>query len=286
MYRLHISCLTALAGILGLVPGTTVGGVAFPDSGVYSQSFDGPLGAEWTLDRWTTATVPASGAAQAGTISGTPPAGVTTPLPAIVAPGSFSSYGFSGKWLTNLARGNALGGPPPRPTARLEFTNLPWHDRIDLDLLLAVGDTIDGTDTDGPLTIKIDGSTVFQFRFNSGGANLAPADGIVRLTRAGGENLTNWYWERWKPNAVLSSDRTAEGWTLDSAYNMNDYTGFSLPHTSSTLTIELIHELSSDHTDEYFAIDNLTMTMNIVPEPSAGLLALAGAAIVIVWRRP
>jgi hypothetical protein len=284
MYLRRAPLLASLVAVLGLLPGMALGSMVFPETGVYSQNFDGPLGTEWTLSRWTTATVPAQGAARAQTLEGTAPAGIVTPPnpSAILPPHSFSSYGLSGNWLTNLARGGVLGTAPPG-TARLEFTDLPAHDRVDLDLLLAVGDTIDGTDKDGPLTILVDGKQAFQFRFNSGGANLPQQNGIVRLTPAGGDNLTAWYWEGWKTGAQTINDRTAYGWTLDSVYNMNAFTGFTVPHTGSTLTIEFLHELDADHTDEYFAIDNLTVTL--LPEPSAGLLALTGVGIAIAWRR-
>lgn len=281
---MHLFRVWTLTALIGLLPAVAGAGVAFPESGGYSQDFAGPLGAEWTFDRWTTIAVPVNGATQAGSIQGTGPAGVTTPLPAILPPTSFLSYGFGGTWVTTLARGDELNGPGPRPTARLEFTDLPWHDRLDLDFLLAVGDTIDGSTQDGPLTIKIDGTVVFQFQFSGGGYSLPQTNGIVRLTAPNGENLTpNWYWEQWKTDAQTSDDRFALSWTLDSVYDMSGFTGFSIPHTGDTLTIEFLHELSSNYTDEYFAFDNVTVTLNVVPEPSASSLALAG--VVLVWWR-
>lgn len=284
MYPHRVPWLAVLVAVLGLLPSMALGSMVFPETGVYQQNFDGVIGSEWTLDRWTVAPVPAKGADAPQSIVGTAPTGVTVPPypTALLPPGSFSSYGFSGNWLTNRGRNGVLGSEP-HPTARLQFTDLPAHDRIDLDLLLAVGDTIDGTDTDGPLTIMIDGNEVFKFRFNAGGANLPPTNGIVRLTPASGANLTAWYWERWKTNAQTINDRTVETWTLDSAYNMNGFTGFTVPHTGSTLTIDFLHDLSSDYTDEYFAIDNLTVTL--LPEPSAGLLALTGVGIAVAWGR-
>ncbi|MEN6496001.1 MAG: hypothetical protein ABFD16_17095, partial [Thermoguttaceae bacterium] len=95
MYLRRAPLLASLVAVFGLLPGMALGSMVFPETGVYSQNFDGPLGTEWTLDRWTVAKVPAQGAARAQTLVGTAPAGIVTPPnpSAILPPHSLSSYG-------------------------------------------------------------------------------------------------------------------------------------------------------------------------------------------------
>ncbi len=69
---------------------------------------------------------------------------------------------------------------------------------------------------------------------------------------------------------------------------MSGFSNFTaIPHTSDTLTIEIIHNLSSAYTDEYIAIENLGVTLNgVIPEPSTlALLAIGTATCIGLFRR-
>ncbi len=293
--------IMTLVLLAGCAVGVQAAPIAFPGSGtsyVYTQNFDSALGSEWTLNGWVTPDIFPGGSTQVtgnGTahnqVSPSSPSGLsypaTFPLPAIKPADSFANHGFASKWLVNDARTADDG----TATARVEFNNLPTHSSIDLDFLLAVGDSIDtGTSNmthyDGPKTIaiKVDGVLVWDFLFSSGGGNLAATNGIVKLVNAG--NLNTYYREQWNDNAgagpAHDGDRAAMGWTLDSAYDMGGFTTFTaIAHTADTLTVEFIHNLSSSYTDEYHGIDNVAITLNgVIPEPGAlTLLALAAAAL-------
>lgn len=272
--------------------------IQFPGSGTnysYSQNFEAPLGAEWSLDGWQTLSVFWGGATQVtGTGSGnllvqpSSPSnftdaafgGATFPLPAIKAPDSFTNHGAAGQWLINQARSAGLG----TGTASLSFTNLPAHESIDIDFLLAAGDSIDSTDPTN-ITLRVDGVTIWEFQFTASGNNLS-GPGIVKLV--GNGNLNNYYREQWNNRTAgptNENDRVAQSWIGDSFYDMAGFSNLTaIPHTSDTLTIEIIHNLSSAYTDEYLAIENVGVTLNgVIPEPST--LALLGIAAALLATR-
>lgn len=282
--------------ILALTLPVTAAPVPFPETGgdyIYSQGFDSALGTEWTLNGWLVSTIYPGGAAQvsANGNSNAQIANSTSgknylasfPLAAIKAPDSYANHGFSGNWLINKARADDDG----TATARLEFNNLPGHTSIDLGMLLAVGDSIDGgtgTNADGPksITIKVDGVTVWDYFFSAGGNNLT-GTGIVKAV--GGGNLNSYYREQWNDNSGAGpsgpNDRVGLSWTYDSAYNLNNFATFNaIPHTADTLTIDFVHNLSSAASDEYQALENVTVGLNGVPEPASLPIALGLLAVL------
>lgn len=273
--------------------------IQFPGTGTnysYTHDFNSALGAEWTLDGWQTVNIFPGGATQVisngnGNLLVMPSSpsnftdaafgGATFPLPAIKPPDSFTNYGATGQWLINQARSSGSG----TGAATLSFTNLPLHESIDIDFLLAAGDSIDSTDLTN-ITLRIDGTTIWQFQFTASGNNLS-GPGIVKLV--GNGNLDNYYREQWNNRTsgpTNENDRVAQSWIGDSFYDMGGFSNFTaIPHTSDTLTIEIIHNLSSTYTDEYLAIENIGVTLNgVIPEPSTlGLLGV-GACLYALRR--
>ena len=186
-----------------------------------------------------------------------------------VAPQLLTDLGFAGGWLINEGLGDAfdVNGDETlfeqrfSASARVEFQNLPEHVGIDIDFLMAAGDSIDSTptrnDRDGPFEIRVDGETVFsQF-----GGNFTPPAGVGVL--AINANLTGSYQETWNNNPALDeNDRAITAWRMDSAYDFS--TGLalsSIDHTADTLTVEFIHRIGSFPDDEYTAIDNVAITL-------------------------
>ena len=168
----------------------------------------------------------------------------------------------------NQFSGNFLQNSVVTPTATsLVLTGLPAHTSLDINFLLAIIDSWDG-DT---LSVLVDGTTIFSENFENSGVGTQ-----TYVPPAGGELARK-----------VDLGFTVGGFWFDSAYDMGvDPIFDDIPHSSSSLTIEWIPGQGwQGGTDESFAIDNLTVTINgTVPEPSH-LLMLGLFAIGVQRRR-
>jgi len=164
---------------------------------------------------------------------------------------------FTGDFLRNTS-GDAPTNPVPVAPTILTLTDLPPHTSIDINFLLAIIDSWDGTATscseeNGPdiFNVKVDGNVIFSHTFQNapcGAQSYVPPPGVelVRLVQLG-----------------FSSTGCCPDETTESAYNMGlDPTFQNIPHTSSTLTIEwFTNDQFSGITDESWAIDNVEIVL-------------------------
>lgn len=167
---------------------------------------------------------------------------------------------FSGGFLRNTSAGN------PASASILSLTGLPTHTSIDLNFLLAIIDSWDGSNYDyAPdiLNVKVDGSTIFSETFD--------IFGYFDQSYKGNERGT-----------TLTYD-TARGFSSwnDAAYDMGlDPIFNNISHTSSTLTIEWFASGGGYQggDDESWAIDNVQVILNAdpIPEPATMLLLASG----------
>src|SRR5688572_5842 len=168
---------------------------------------------------------------------------------------------FSGSFLRNASTGN------PAAKTTLTLTGLAPHTFVSLDFLLAVIDSWDGTSggfAPDLLNVAVNGTTIFSHSFD----NFVPSD--QTYTRA--------------PIAPRQDRFFAGGqaWP-DAAYDMGAEPLFqSIAHTSSTLTVEWWASGAgwTGNTDESWAIENLTVSTNAIPEPQTYLLLLAGLGLL------
>ncbi len=174
----------------------------------------------------------------------------------------YSSHGFGDYFL--WSGGSAIS---------LTLTGLATHTSIDLNFLLAVVDSWDGSVTSvAPdyFNVSVDGSSIFNETFD----NFESSDQSYTGTPIV-DHTANLYKSHW----------------ADSAYNMGADTTFQgIAHTSSSLTVSWWANGSGwqGGTDESFAIDNIEVTLNggqnPVPEPSTilllgvGILGLVGSS--------
>ena len=180
----------------------------------------------------------------------------------------FDSVGpFAGDFLRN--RSGEIEGleSPPNPVpvqpTILTLTDLPSHDSIDVNFLLAIIDTWDGTATscgveNGPdvFNVKVDGASIFSHTFDNTGCG---AQSYIPPT---GVELAS------KINLGFSFGFGCCG--PDSAYDMGaDSTFDSILHTSNTLTIEwFTNDQFTGDGDESWAIDNVEVILNgVISEP-------------------
>ncbi len=162
--------------------------------------------------------------------------------------------GFSGLG----APGNQFGGSFLRyhvtniVDTKLELTNLPSHDHLDVSFLLALIDSWDGTEL---FKVSIDGVEVFSQWFELAQSNtssyVAPPGGLLSSGIERGFSLGSYY----------ANDR---------AYDMSVEPAFSVPHTASSVTIVWWLGATTGgaaqnwqgETDESWAIDNLAVTVS------------------------
>lgn len=161
---------------------------------------------------------------------------------------------FSGNLLRNSTTGN------PASATVLTLSGLPLHDSIDIDFLFVFidsWDSVDGTITPDYFNVVIDGSHVLQITSNN-------ASGTVKYngTIIGDQNTNYLCNGSWKDYAF---DMTSEG-------------ALSIPHTSSTLEIRFFASGSGwqGGDDESWGIDNLKVSVNVVPAPLSLLLMGSG----------
>ena len=168
---------------------------------------------------------------------------------------------FAGDFLQNDS-GFGPGQPTtPQTPTRLTLTNLPTHESVDIDFLLAIINSWnDANDSSiwGPdeFVVTFDGLEIFNENFrNIDGSTQGyqpPPD--VALTPAPLSDLGFP-----GPTDVLERN--------DSAYNMGlDPTFDAIPHTASTLTVEWYAQTGWEGgANESWGIDNVEVTLNGVP---------------------
>jgi len=161
---------------------------------------------------------------------------------------------------------------PAAPTF-LELTGLPEHTTVDISFLLAIIDSWDGNgeNTFGPdfFNVRVDGVTVFSHTFSNKGDSTqsysAPPGGVLADSQILGFNTYE-----------------------DSAYIMGLEPSLqSIPHSGSTLFIEFFASGAGwqGNTDESWAIDNVVVCINAVPEPASVALLAFGGLIAIRRKR-
>ena len=176
---------------------------------------------------------------------------------------------FAGDFLRNtsgdgLPPASGSGYPVPVQPTILTLTDLPSHDSIDVNFLLAIIDTWDGTATscaieNGPdvFNVTVDGASIFSHTFDNTGLC-----GVQTYTPPSGVELAR------KINLGFLSGTGCCG--PDSAYDMGaDSTFDSITHTSNTLTIEWFTDVRfTGDGDESWAIDNVEVILNgVISEP-------------------
>jgi hypothetical protein len=200
--------------------------------------------------------------------------GVTTLEPVQGFAGLGTSSQFGGSFLRN-------DSAPPTST-KLTLSNLPYHTAVDLSFLLAVIDSWDGVGSTwgfDTFTVTVDGNTVFSDVLDNAGPVVAPGGvpgvqtyvpppgvEVIRMAELGFRDID------------INDQESAYDMAFDPSFN-------NIPHSNSTMTIEWLAGGPGwqGGIDESFAIDNLSVSL--VPEPSASLLAALGFSFAAFGRR-
>ena len=154
----------------------------------------------------------------------------------------YSEIGFDGTFLRNTAGGN------PAAKTTLTLNNLPEHSSLDLEFLLAIIDSWDGSPPGGccnpdEFNVLVDGVSIFKETFGFNDPSYSPP-----------------------PNVEIDDgeDRGFGHWD-DHAYNMaNDPTFQNIPHTNSNVTIDFFAsgEGWQAGNDESWALENVAVGLD------------------------
>jgi hypothetical protein len=232
--------------LASLWPPTTAAGQVL----VYSNDFQGAVGAEWS----STSTA-------------------TTPV---------GNRQFLGQFATQTVSLSLGPGSPVLPAG------LPAHDVLNVSFQVFVIRSWDGnsTDSEGPDTWNVglrDGPTLMNTTFNNGAAFHAafgqaypgtyPGNTVPPRTGAS-ENDTLGY-------VFTSIDHDGP---MDAVYNVS----LTTPHTGPAAVIDfaavlLTGGVPGDILNESWGLDNVVVSVTPVPEPAVSLLSLAGT-LGLLWR--
>jgi hypothetical protein len=165
-----------------------------------------------------------------------------------------SAFGFGSQHLRNdtqSATTLTLLGMAAHVTVTLGFDLAMW-DSID------IGDHFVITAGDSALYDSTDFGNYYPIEMISHGPGTAISDPFI---------------DHWYPNYGYGAQR-------DSARSVS----YTFPHNSSSLVISWQYPDSQTGWDESFGIDNLTVSMDVVPEPAACLLACFGTLALLTRR--
>ena len=183
--------------------------------------------------------------------------GVTDVLDGITTTEPVQDYGGVGSFGSDFLR-NTTGGAPigtPGELTRLTLTGLRKHNSIDINFLLAIIDSWDGSLPGSP---PPGGDFYHPDIFN------VRVDGIVVFDESFGFNVPTFV----PPPGVLLDEYSVLGFNgdwNDAAYDMGLNPTFdNIPHTARTLTIEWFADGAGwqGGDDESWAIDNLEIILN------------------------
>ena len=152
----------------------------------------------------------------------------------------------------------------------IRFSDLAYHNRIDIKFLLAVIDNwMGGAGASGDLfNITVDGQSIFSETFHtSGNSSNQTADGALMLGTPG---------------------QVMEGSAYDSAYDMRQLGALSnIMHTDSDLTIKFFMNNTAPRSEgaRYFGLANVSVGVYTVAAPSALSLMFIGLFGVFISGR-
>ncbi|MDD1615526.1 MAG: putative rhizobiocin/RTX toxin and hemolysin-type calcium-binding protein, partial [Methylococcaceae bacterium NSP1-2] len=156
----------------------------------------------------------------------------------------YTADGFSGNFLRNDSGGHGIAANP----TTLTLTNLPTHNVIDINFLLALIDSWDGANGPDFFNVNVDGVSVLQ---------ITSANAYSSVTYNGNQlgSLSN---------LGFNSGIYGKDYWKDVAFDMSSESRLTTAHTASTATIQFFASGSGwqGGMDESWAIENLQVVVS------------------------
>ena len=200
------------------------------------------------------------------------------PLPAEIAPGAAlltGVQGYAGLGPTGNKFGNFFLRSATANVITLTLNQLPPHQTLNLTMLFAAIDSLDGTGTfpsGDYFKVTLDATVVFRESF----ANAVPSQFQSYVAPPGGELARHMDLGFSGPGSYYT----------DSAYDFGVDSRFQgLAHTNSTavLTFQIEGVGNQDLNDESWAMDNLGVSVSGVPTPVITDIQLSGNNVALTW---
>jgi len=201
---------------------------------------------------------------------GTPPAEIVPGVATLTGVQGYAGYGPAG----NQFGGSFLRSPTGN-TVTLTLSNLPPHRVLNLSMLFAAIDSLDGTGnfpSGDFFTVTLDTNVVFRESF----ANALPSQTQSYVAPPGAELARH-------VDLGFSGPGT---YYTDSAYNFGVDPRFrNLSHTNSIAVLTFVIEGPGiqDINDESWAMDNLGVSTELFPQPVITQIAVLETNATITW---
>jgi hypothetical protein len=177
-------------------------------------------------------------------------------------------------------------------TMTLNLTNLPGHTHVNLGMLMAQLDSMDGFRDNDRFIVKIDGNEILNARVSYGSStDYSPGPpavgnidgpGNVYIEVDGNPALTS---ELASLTTIATTQLYGGTTFLENVYDLSAFSAFQMiPHTSSTLTLEIIGR-QNQAGGEFFGLDNIQVEFVTIPEPSTFAMLAFGAIAMWLFRR-
>jgi hypothetical protein len=151
-------------------------------------------------------------------------------------------------------------------TMTITLNNLPVHTHFNLGMLVATMESIDPRRDGDMFTILVDQQELLHVGFGFG-VDQGFSEPLAHAPRINGVSVAASLFD-----AVRTLSHVYSGWD-QYAYDLGQLDAFRMiPHTSDTLTVEIIGRAYQGWTNEAYAVDNISI---VIPEPATiGALGL------------